>query len=37
MGEETNLKITTKQDLAIAEFILNQRSLNLELQRGTGF
>ena len=26
MGEETNLKITTQQDLAIAEFILNQRS-----------
>ena len=27
MGEETNLKITTKQDLAIAEFILNQRQI----------
>jgi 2-C-methyl-D-erythritol 4-phosphate cytidylyltransferase len=27
MGEETNLKITTQQDLAIAEFILNQRSV----------
>jgi 2-C-methyl-D-erythritol 4-phosphate cytidylyltransferase len=27
MGEETNLKITTKQDLAIAEFILNQRQV----------
>ncbi|AFY74091.1 2-C-methyl-D-erythritol 4-phosphate cytidylyltransferase [Synechococcus sp. PCC 7502] len=26
MGEETNLKITTPQDLAIAEFILKQRS-----------
>ncbi len=26
MGEETNLKITTPQDLAIAEFILRQRS-----------
>lgn len=26
MGEETNLKITTQQDLAIAEFILKQRS-----------
>ncbi len=26
MGEETNLKITTQQDLAIAEFILNQRN-----------
>jgi 2-C-methyl-D-erythritol 4-phosphate cytidylyltransferase len=25
MGEETNLKITTQQDLAIAEFILKQR------------
>jgi 2-C-methyl-D-erythritol 4-phosphate cytidylyltransferase len=25
LGEETNLKITTPQDLAIAEFILNQR------------
>ncbi len=25
MGEESNLKITTPQDLAIAEFILNQR------------
>ena len=24
-GEETNLKVTTPQDLAIAEFILNQR------------
>lgn len=28
-GEETNLKVTTPQDLAIAEFILNQRKLNL--------
>jgi 2-C-methyl-D-erythritol 4-phosphate cytidylyltransferase len=29
-GEETNLKVTTPQDLAIAEFILNQRTkLNL--------
>jgi 2-C-methyl-D-erythritol 4-phosphate cytidylyltransferase len=27
MGEETNLKITTQQDLAIAEFILNQRQI----------
>jgi 2-C-methyl-D-erythritol 4-phosphate cytidylyltransferase len=27
MGEETNLKITTKQDLAIAEFILKQRNI----------
>lgn len=27
MGEETNLKITTPQDLAIAEFILNQRAI----------
>jgi len=26
IGEETNLKITTQQDLAIAEFILKQRS-----------
>jgi 2-C-methyl-D-erythritol 4-phosphate cytidylyltransferase len=26
MGEETNLKVTTPQDLAIAEFILNQRN-----------
>ncbi|PZO42384.1 MAG: 2-C-methyl-D-erythritol 4-phosphate cytidylyltransferase [Pseudanabaena frigida] len=26
MGEETNLKITTPQDLAIAEFILKQRN-----------
>jgi len=25
MGEETNLKVTTPQDLAIAEFILKQR------------
>lgn len=25
-GEETNLKVTTPQDLAIAEFILNQRA-----------
>jgi len=25
MGEETNLKVTTPQDLAIAEFILQQR------------
>ncbi len=25
MGEETNLKVTTSQDLAIAEFILRQR------------
>lgn len=28
-GEETNLKVTTPQDLAIAEFILNQRTSNL--------
>lgn len=28
-GEETNLKVTTPQDLAIAEFILNQRKVNL--------
>ncbi len=27
MGEETNLKVTTPEDLAIAEFILNQRFL----------
>lgn len=27
MGEETNLKVTTPQDLAIAEFILKQRKL----------
>ena len=27
MGEETNLKVTTHQDLAIAEFILRQRQI----------
>jgi len=27
MGEETNLKVTTPQDLAIAEFILKQRQI----------
>jgi 2-C-methyl-D-erythritol 4-phosphate cytidylyltransferase len=28
MGEETNLKITTPQDLTIAEFILKQRFID---------
>lgn len=28
LGEETNLKVTTSVDLAIAEFILKQRTLN---------
>ncbi|QXE22010.1 2-C-methyl-D-erythritol 4-phosphate cytidylyltransferase [Richelia sinica FACHB-800] len=31
-GEETNLKVTTPQDLAIAEFILHQRHLDREKQ-----
>ncbi|OIP77966.1 MAG: 2-C-methyl-D-erythritol 4-phosphate cytidylyltransferase [Oscillatoriales cyanobacterium CG2_30_44_21] len=30
MGEETNLKVTTHQDLAIAEFILKQRQIQID-------